>query len=61
VESGEIPFKEAEAAEGRVRALKERFLAGHRDPDPREAREAAGRLEHQAIAETIAARSGIPA
>jgi beta-N-acetylhexosaminidase len=61
MEAGEISFKEAEAAEGRVRALKERFLAGYRDPDPREAREAAGRAEHRAIAEAIAARSGIPA
>jgi beta-N-acetylhexosaminidase len=61
VESGEVPFKEAEAAEGRVRLLKECFLAGYRDPDPREAREAAGRGEHRALAETIAARSGIPA
>jgi beta-N-acetylhexosaminidase len=61
LESGEIPFKEAEATEGRVRALKERFLAGYRDPDPREAREAAGRGEHRALAETIAARSEIPA
>jgi beta-N-acetylhexosaminidase len=60
VESGEVAFKEAEAAEGRVRALKERFLAGYRDPDPKQAREAAGRVEHRAIAETIAARSGIP-
>jgi beta-N-acetylhexosaminidase len=61
VESGEIPFKEAEAAEGQVRALKERFLAGYRDPDPGEAREAAGRSEHRAVAEEIAERSGIPA
>jgi beta-N-acetylhexosaminidase len=61
VESGEVPFREAEAAEGRVRALKERFLAGYRDPDPRQAREAAGRAEHRALAETIAARSGVPA
>jgi len=60
LEAGEIPFKEAEAAEGRVRALKERFLAGYRDPDPREAREAAGRVEHRAVAERIAAGSGIP-
>jgi beta-N-acetylhexosaminidase len=59
VESGEIPFREAEAAEGRVRALKERFLAGYRDPDPRQAREAAGTVEHRAIAETIAERSGM--
>jgi beta-N-acetylhexosaminidase len=61
LEAGEIPFKDAEAAEGRVRALKERFLAGYRDPDPKEAREAAGRGEHRALAETIVARSGIPA
>jgi beta-N-acetylhexosaminidase len=61
LESGEIPFKEAEAAEGRVRALKERFLLGYRDPDPKEAREAAGSADHRAIAETIAVRSGIPA
>jgi beta-N-acetylhexosaminidase len=61
LESGEIPFREAEAAEGRVRALKERFLVGYRDPDPKEAREAAGRSEHRALAEEIAARSGIPA
>jgi beta-N-acetylhexosaminidase len=61
LEGGEIPFKEAEAADGRVRALKERFLAGYRDPDPREAREAAGRGEHRAIAEAIALRAGIPA
>jgi beta-N-acetylhexosaminidase len=60
-ESEEIPFKEAEASEGRVRALKDRFLAGTRDPDPREAREAAGRGEYRALAEEIAARSGIPA
>jgi beta-N-acetylhexosaminidase len=60
-ESGEIVFQEAEAAEGRVRALKERFLAGYLDPDPKEARRAAGRAEHRALAETIAARAGIPA
>jgi beta-N-acetylhexosaminidase len=61
VESGEVPYKEEEAAEGRVRLLKERFLAGYRDPDPKQAREAAGRVEHRAIAETIAARSGMTA
>ena len=60
LEAGEIPFKLAEASESRVRALKERFLAGYRDPDPKEARQAAGRGEHRALAETIAARSGIP-
>ena len=40
-ESGEVPFKEQEAAEGRVRALKQRFLAGYADPDPKQARRAA--------------------
>jgi beta-N-acetylhexosaminidase len=60
-ESGEIHFKDAEAAEGRVRALKERFLAGYRDPDPKEARMAAGSGEHRALADAIVARSGIPA
>jgi len=60
-EAEEIPFKEAEAAEGRVRALKDRFLAGYRDPDPKEARLTAGRGEFRALAEEIAARSGIPA
>jgi hypothetical protein len=60
-EAGEIPFKEAEACDARVRALKDRFLAGYRDPDPKEARLAAGRGEHRALAETIAVRAGIPA
>lgn len=59
-ESGEVHFKDAEAAEGRVRALKERFLAGYRDPDPKQARVAAGRGEHRALADAIVARSGIP-
>jgi beta-N-acetylhexosaminidase len=61
IEAGEIPFKEIEASEARVRALKERFLADYRDPDPKEARQAAGRGEHRALAEAIATRSGIPA
>ena len=60
-ESGEIPFKEAEAAEARVRALKDRFLADYRDPDPKAARQAAEDGAHRALAESIAVRSGIPA
>jgi beta-N-acetylhexosaminidase len=60
-ESGELPFKDAEAAEGRVRALKDRFLAGWRDPDPTQARQAADSGAHRALAEAIAVRSGIPA
>jgi beta-N-acetylhexosaminidase len=61
VESGEVPFKDAEAAERRIRALKERFLVGYRDPDPREARAAAGRLEHRALAEDVDERAGLGA
>lgn len=60
-ESGEIPFKEQEAAEGRVRRLKARFLEGYRDPDPGEARRAAGASAHREIAEAIAVVSGLPA
>ena len=60
-ESGEVAFKDAEAAEGRLRALKERFLAGYRDPDPKQARRAAESGAHRALAEAIASRSGIPA
>lgn len=58
-ESGEIPFKEAEASDARVGALKDRFLAGYVDPDPRRARNAAGSPAHRVLAEGIAVRSGI--
>jgi beta-N-acetylhexosaminidase len=58
-ESGEIPFKEAEAAEARVQAFKDRFLAGYRDPEPRLAREVAGSAAHRALAEQVAVRSGL--
>src|SRR3989304_3384743 len=60
-ESGEVSFAEMEAADGRVRRLKETFLADYRGPDPRGARGAAGAAEPRAVAEEIAARSGIPA
>jgi beta-N-acetylhexosaminidase len=59
LESDELPFKQAEAAEKRIRALKERFLAGYHDPDPRQARLAAGSLDHRVLAEEIAQRSGL--
>jgi beta-N-acetylhexosaminidase len=61
LEAGEVPFKEAEAAEKRVRALKDRFLFGRRDPDPLQARLAAGRADHRALAGRVAERSGLPA
>ena len=51
-----------EAAEGRVRALKERFLAGYRDPDPKQARLAARDGEAPgARGGRSPQRSGIPA
>jgi len=56
-----IPFKQAEASENRIRALKDRYLADSRDPDPRQARLVAERAEHRALADEIAVRSGIPA
>ena len=58
LESEQISFKEAEAAEGRMRDLKERYLLGYRDPDPRQARAVAGRGEHRALAEEIQAGGG---
>jgi beta-N-acetylhexosaminidase len=61
LETSEIPWKAAEAAEARLRALEERFLVGYRDPDPREARLAAGGADSRALAEEIASRSGMPA
>jgi beta-N-acetylhexosaminidase len=61
VESGEVHFRDAEAAETRIRRLKERFLAGYRDPDPKEARAAAGRYEHRALAERVAEGAGLTA
>jgi beta-N-acetylhexosaminidase len=59
VESEEIRFKDMEAACGRIRQLKERFLLPYRDPSPREARAAAGVGERVALAEQIASRAGM--
>jgi len=58
VESEAIRFKAMEAACGRTRRLKERFLLPYRDPSPREARAAAGVGERLALAEQIASRAG---
>jgi len=60
-EAEEINFKAMEAAQGRVKTLQERYLAGYRDPNPTEARLAAGRGEHRDLAERIAAGSGLRA
>jgi hypothetical protein len=43
-----------EDADRRIRRLKERFLLPHRDPDPREARAAAGAAPARAVAQQIA-------
>ncbi len=56
LETGELPFAEAEDADRRVRRLKERFCLPHADPDPRAAREAAGRA--QPLARQIADQGG---
>jgi beta-N-acetylhexosaminidase len=60
-ESGELSWKEADAALSRIRALKDRFALQNTDPDPRRARLAAGRPEHRALADEIAARAGLRA
>ncbi len=61
LESEEMAFKDMEAACGRIRRVKERFLLPYRDPSPREARAAAGVGERVALAEQIASRAGLPA
>jgi beta-N-acetylhexosaminidase len=61
VEAEEISFGDMEESEGRVKQLQERFLKDYRDPDPRVAREAAGRGEHRALAKEIVQASGLPA
>lgn len=60
VESERLPWKAMDAAYARIRLLKERFLLPYRDPVPNQARLAAGVGERVALAEEIAARSGIP-
>jgi beta-N-acetylhexosaminidase len=53
-ESGELAAKAMDDADRRIRRLKERFLLPHRDPDPREARAAAGAAPARAVAQQIA-------
>jgi beta-N-acetylhexosaminidase len=59
VEAGEISFTEMDDACLRIRRLKERFLLPYEEPSPKAARLAAGRPEHVALAQEIAANSGI--
>jgi beta-N-acetylhexosaminidase len=56
-----IPAKAMDAAVLRLRRLKERYLLPYRDPDPKQARLAAGPSERVALAEEIADRSGFGA
>jgi len=59
VETEAISWKAMDAACGRLRLLKERFLLPYHDPHPRLARQAAGAGERVALAEEIASRSGL--
>ena len=60
-ESDAIPGKAMDTAVTRLRRLKEQFLLPYRDPDPRQARLAAGVSERVMLALEIAERSGLPA
>jgi beta-N-acetylhexosaminidase len=57
-EAEEIPWSDMDAAEARIRRLKQRFLLPYRDPNPREARAVAGTGE--ALAQEISERGGLP-
>src|SRR6185436_8202162 len=57
-ESERIAIKAMESACARLRRLKERFLLPHHDPDPKQARLAAGSSDRVRLAEEIAERSG---
>jgi beta-N-acetylhexosaminidase len=59
LESGRVPWKACEDAAARVRAAKERYLLPYADPKPALARAAAGGEARWALAEEIAARSGV--
>jgi len=60
-EAEEVSWEAMDAAALRLRRLKERFLLPYQDPDPKQARQAAGIGEHRRLAEQIAGRAGIPA
>jgi beta-N-acetylhexosaminidase len=57
-EAEELPWSWMEFSEARIRRLKERFLLPYRDPNPREARAAAGTGD--ALAQEISERGGLP-
>jgi beta-N-acetylhexosaminidase len=53
VEAEEIGWTDLDEAVERVRRLKRRYLLPYRDPDPRQARAAAGAPEHRVVAAEI--------
>jgi len=59
LESDTIHFQEMEDSLGRIRRLKERYLLPYADPDPQEARLAAGAGERWALSREIADRAGL--
>lgn len=59
VEAEEILWTEMDAAALRIRRLKEKYLLPYRDPNPKQARLAAGVGERVALAQEIADRGGI--
>jgi beta-N-acetylhexosaminidase len=61
VETEQIRWHEMDDACAGIRRLKERFLVPYADPNPKEARMAAGAGENGAIARELAYRGGIPA
>jgi beta-N-acetylhexosaminidase len=58
VEAEKVHFTLLDDADRRVRRFKERYLLPYEDPDPRRARQAAGRGEVAALAQEIASRGG---
>ena len=58
-ESDRIASKAMDDSVARLRRLKERFALPYQDPDPRQARLAAGASERVRLAEEIAERSGL--
>jgi len=57
-EASEISWTAMDLALERIRRLKERFVLPYQDPDPKEARRAAGTPESWALSRGIAARGG---
>ena len=61
LEAEEISRTMMDDSSDRVKALKERFLLPYVDPDPKQARQAAGTGERWALAREIAGRAGLRA